>query len=1806
MAKKLITILISIILLTTFVQSVMSQRLDVSSDNSTHIKEKLDNKIGSTQEKILNNIGEKSKSIKEKIKSFDFSKKISERLDNHKGLLSFYFFTNYSGKTKETKLNLFRETKIDINNDLEEDISVRFRILPGFERPVSICLKFILKIKTLEGFENLDKKAYFENYLEFYYMGLLVKNLTDSRLRFGYESPSNEKIPKDIELTYKFVPHIFSLMKKPIHKFLIKTDSENNGDEKLNLIFSFFNEKENTELLSKVKYNPAVNSEIIFTRGKIDGVSVFEYSRSSSENTDVDLYLKHTNSENTTYAYVLDMPDKISISSKIGRQGFIEFNTHDNEIQEIGLCDSLDFPKNKVYFSNLFTKAKIEWNKDPLFLFRKGVFNASLYTKGQGVEFNVHLEGDCGGIVDFFIKPDASIIDASLELDLSEGYFRLNRNEFDLFVSFYISVLNESMSSFLSTLEGSFNIARLSNSPFEIFFDDLFDGDVEIYLSGKSFELYDLEITGFSEKIGGNFSVLMDRFFKQTNGFVSITVSTEIEENNITGICFVEIDHGAEIKNLNLKFNNFVFARDSINTTLSITKEYSFSICVSIVEWDVSDDLSNGTIVVKGNSSAMFSFNSTYVDENEMVGRISGTIQLKTTSELFNISWETIDGNLSLNIDGGGLVSLSDFNLWVKDKVEISIPEISVNFQLNTSGKDGKLMIYLDDNYFSANFDIKNINITELFDITLKGSINAVLDAAASGTIDISWNESGVTGIEGDFQADATGIINITNFEFNYRGLVDISADRLLVNGGLNVDFTSISNNISINANVDLTNIIINKLRIYSSISSPLGVSADMNITFDGSGYIDIVYSDDDLILNGNVNGDSDITINTLWFLVPGLEIEVNLEALYIQNSILVKFTFDQSKDIPIMVNLFSESEITAETIYLGYPGVLQIFMYDFVGGGPESGSIGVGLNSVTTQPVFDLNHSCMYVGELQFWVVGNLFPISNVSFEGSLCIEGFLDIALFSYVYLKGEIIEDTKISFKNMNVTIVLKPGNIDLLFENGLTGLEGGIYVYGYSSSWIEIKKDGKNLVELLGTLDLWVDLHQSSDGTFSVIIDAKEASGAIILLDNLRVAGELNALIDFSININKTEDTTTISDLNVNVSGEISAIVQIKSNETDWIPVPVVPYSSTGQLVLLRQSSGFMQKPNIIDDFVVTTPLDNMNLSFEVWYAPPLLENSTTIGPYSYNVSFGDGTFYEITTDKNRIITNSHQYTLGEYLVSATVTPADSSVPSLNDDLSFEIIKKPVYFEIVDTGPLAFTYDDVETDGRIHTWFEIKNVAEESYNLDWEASFSPLGFDSAGMDVIFEPSFGSINTDKKVRINVSFYPPTDHKKHINALYFTLSHTNYEGYGEDYKNIVGSIRQSFSLFPSEIFLPDLNPGEEITSSIWIHNNKDGSFNWSITDYPNEYYVFSSTSGEIPKGGAEIVHFTINAPFEDEIDLGGEIKVIDVDDPVNLATSYVNINSKSESSSDNNVTVTEDENGNVSIAIGGSNEIHLNNFQTNINGVLGEINGHFVFDTNKSYVYINFTKGDFSNFSIEGSAEFSVNNFRFRYGDSIFVEVSKIISGGMHFKKGRSGNLSISVDDTFTDIGINISVDFDEYTNFSVNGNFDIDVDSEMNGDIWLEWDFNEGISQKNLTIGGDLLGYKNVNINITDFEIEINNFYLYVEKIFFNKTIDILVNKTGLHIESENTFELGDIQVDFEFEGLEWDIFSINNAEFILDGSITFSFSVEEELFCMIIDGYFEIHATVLGNIDGMSFQVSLNLIMDGFWRVCGGTT
>ena len=322
----------------------------------------------------------------------------------------------------------------------------------------------------------------------------------------------------------------------------------------------------------------------------------------------------------------------------------------------------------------------------------------------------------------------------------------------------------------------------------------------------------------------------------------------------------------------------------------------------------------------------------------------------------------------------------------------------------------------------------------------------------------------------------------------------------------------------------------------------------------------------------------------------------------------------------------------------------------------------------------------------------------------------------------------------------------------------------------------------------------------------------------------------------------------------------------------------------------------------------------------------------------------------------------------------------------------------------------------------------------------------------------------------------------------------------------------------------------------------------NWEITNYPtNGTWSFSALSGTIPKSGSDVIEFTVTAPNEYNVDLGGPIRIVDSDDPISEETVTIiggTMSNNSQGTGDAEVTM---DGNNVSIKIGGKNQITLDNFTFSVNGIHGKISGHYVFDVTSAYVYVNWTQGNIASLSVDGDAEFTIENFAFTLGDDVNIYVSQVITGGIHWYEGKSGNFSFVVDDTFIDVDISIN---HSGSNFALSGNIDVDISTGTNATMWITWDLNN--ENKEISIDGNLLRNAQMHVLITDLKLELNNFSFGAGLILFERTVYISFEDNNLTLESESTIEIDDISIAFN-----GNISIIGaNADIEIDGYITFS--------------------------------------------------
>jgi len=1734
-AKNAITKAISILVVLFLLSTALSTTV-----NAGRLFDRLNDRSDRPVEKLLNSLSirDRISSLRERMNNFlervrelknDLKEEVISKIDdgavsalNKLGILSssssLQFYTKYKDIITETTLKIFRETKVDINTDGVDDFGVRYTIGLGVA-DLGLSINFKYQFRKLEGYNSLDKNAEFEGYVEIFFPGLLAQDLEGDRLRFGIESPDGEKIPEDLLIVYKFIPHLLSFKKKAGHMFYLNPGVDS-GRCELNLTTSFAEMNGNSvtsEVKSKVLYDPIVESEIKMsgTRSLADSTSTYTYER-VRDGGSVDLFVQFTDNGKSIVAYAKNLPNKVTYTSSISGtgKGLVEFNAYGASVDELGVCDDFGNPVNRVYFSNMFEYAKLEWYTN---LIGNGKVNISAYTEGSGVSLNAYVQG-AKGVASFSASPSGSMVDCSLELDTRVGYLVLNRNDFDIEVSFDVEVTNESLSGYLSTLQGSFNLKK-TGGQLKVTFDDLFDGNAVVHVSGKTIEVDDLVITGNSPILGGDFIVSMDYFKKEFLGDIVSTLVVSQVENNITGTCSFEVTSDVNITGLLIRFGDYtILEREYLNVSSYWYTSVEFTVAVALVEWNVAPDFSSGYVLIESSSYLSFSFFSEYYDDSVLLGEVSGSIILKTTSDVFNISWGTVDGNFSMNFDGSGLVKLEDFYLYLKDMAEVSIPLIKGTFDINTNDKSGEILLQVDLDTLELHLNIDEINITDLLEITLKGSFDIDIDSgSADGFLYIAWNESGLSTLETDFDLGVSGTIEINDFEFSYQQtFVDVSFDSLLISGDLAASIVKNESEISLVAQGPLTEINVTGLQAYVGYQI-LGIDI-ADITFSGGGEFSFVVDLSESLILATVDlyaDNSEILVNVLW--IDAVLLVLGFIGIEISGPVTITIDLDTSSDDNLLELIIDpdEEDIYCEHVNLG-PSIIEL--WDVSGGAGDGDYLGIYAGVDHPGGLMGFMPVIHFDG---LWTFGEFYlmesPIvSDLTVEGSISIEFWFDPLKFTYFYLEGVAYDETTINIFGIDITI--EPCNFNIMFQQNVfnylpssmfnPGASWFVYIVADVLSWVTISvPDMGEVAKFYGFLDLRLDVAIGDDGKWNVLLDLRNVDGLFILSDAIRIAADVeNVVFDLSCYFINEEGTISISDLDLYISGTFDAVIWLKpSGEDDWIPFTPFPVTDGAVSLLVNEK---IKKP--VKNQV---PNNSKTHNFKAWYSPPINVSGGGSEIYTYNISYGDGTYGdEIVTSDTEVTFDPHEYSLGEYTVRVTVSVdglqvydecliivieggyVSQTVVSPNKISQIYGILSPMYI-------LNYEEAEAEDDGNFHIQMVAKNNADEDhpYELHWEADVV-FGANWEGDPWTFDPPSGILYETEEQLINITAPPPYDHKDHIvwpGTAWPGLNNTNYslhpdeeDGSGYEVKvfdgyvwvNPVKSANTGIS-----IKMPDLKPGEPRASGFVIKNVYSKTLNWSIDTSAlsnNGSWEFSSISGTITPYGSAPVYFNVTANAEN-LTLDSYINVTNQNDSSDFDTLFIKVKSIGvQQSLPPGVEITE--NGDdVTVKIGGYNIVEIDDLY--INQMF--LNGIFTLDFDDDWVYINYSKTGQKNLSIEGTGEFSVTDFILKYGEmsnpNISIDVS-YLAGEFEFRKGHSGNLFLVVDESSTNVNIEIAMDYGG-TNLTIQGDFDIYISGEADGALWFDWDLNGATPV--IAFGGDLYREGTFTISVLNLLLELD---------------------------------------------------------------------------------------------------------------------
>jgi len=606
--KAVISIFVVFLLLTTVATSVVgSANIGGRIEN---IKEKANNIVENIQEvKSQGSLRDRISSRFSKSSLLDSFRTLSSIRASAGSMLNFY--TKYNDIEKTSQLKFFRFTDIDVNNDKVNDISAKLSLRLGIERPFALSVNFGLTINKLDGFG--DDNAFFRAYAEVVFPGTVKSDMMGDKIFFGYQSSDGERVPDSCVVTYKYVPYIINPLKKPDHKLDVSLSGDVVGKADLDLILSYVDSDGGQEDEFRVCYSPAVETSISF--GRASGRS-FEFVRERAGSSKVDLYLTHKKDGNVSYGYVFDLPGHVSFVLDFGRDGCVEFDTHGEKASEIGVCDKFVNPSFKIFFTDLPTKAGVEWHRRLL----RGEVEIKVYCEGtDGVNFNILYTGQNG-------------------------------------TKFY----------------GSCRVKANQDSPFTMTYGDRLDGKAEISLSKKSFEVSNFEANLFIPGKGA-YSVGFDQFIKQKEGSVNISVSIKKYEGTRTILdVTIKVVNGVEIHGVKIGFNGSLVPvlPPFNNIETDGDKSYHFTLTIEGITIKIGDGW--GYILIKG-SLTLTSYRP--FEYNGIHGAIKGTFSI-LSGGFFNLSWKTVDSKKVFNLDMNLVSSISDFDLWYGDKIYLTIEEL--------------------------------------------------------------------------------------------------------------------------------------------------------------------------------------------------------------------------------------------------------------------------------------------------------------------------------------------------------------------------------------------------------------------------------------------------------------------------------------------------------------------------------------------------------------------------------------------------------------------------------------------------------------------------------------------------------------------------------------------------------------------------------------------------------------------------------------------------------------------------------------------------------------------------------------------------------------------------------------------------------------------------------------------------------------------------------------------------------------------------------------------------------------------------
>jgi len=184
---------------------------------------------------------------------------------------------------------------------------------------------------------------------------------------------------------------------------------------------------------------------------------------------------------------------------------------------------------------------------------------------------------------------------------------------------------------------------------------------------------------------------------------------------------------------------------------------------------------------------------------NNYRGYLDVNMSLASGDDRLVINISNLTGNVRLDVFASKVLSLDLFELYLEncttdeELINISIENLEVGFDMHMSGEKGGIQLIVNQAGVSLDDGHVYFSLKDEINFALEGTIDVAMSSNVSGTLNIEFNDTGLSGLKVDFAGNVN--VDITGLKFRYNNTkkstdILLSAYTISIDGNANIVVT--------------------------------------------------------------------------------------------------------------------------------------------------------------------------------------------------------------------------------------------------------------------------------------------------------------------------------------------------------------------------------------------------------------------------------------------------------------------------------------------------------------------------------------------------------------------------------------------------------------------------------------------------------------------------------------------------------------------------------------------------------------------------------------------------------------------------------------------------------------------------------------------------------------------------------------------------------------------------------------------------------------------------------------------------------